>query len=135
MNELEILKEARELISDKNRWCPGSLASDSAFSTVAPNDESATRWCAIGSIRKIMNSANQDYTNDPVEAKIRSLLNKVGEEVTSDMYNSCITISLINDFQGHSAVLKCFDLAIAKLEFEEEIDNLLKSEEQPLALV
>jgi hypothetical protein len=45
-----IMQRAREIISDEQRWCRGSLARGKAGASVHVNDSSARRYCAMGAL-------------------------------------------------------------------------------------
>lgn len=49
---VDLLRAAKERISDPERWTRGCLARDANGKPVSPEDSRATRWCAIGSVRR-----------------------------------------------------------------------------------
>lgn len=51
MNTLEVLRKARELISDPARWTQGEIARDTDGVTVHADHRLAVCWCAIGAVK------------------------------------------------------------------------------------
>lgn len=96
---LEIIKSARELISDPERWSQGWYARDKRGDWTNFNSPTACKWCAMGAIRKM---ANADY-----EGYCVYLFALVGGAWELDDFN---------DNHTHAEVLALFDKAIAKLE-------------------
>lgn len=52
MTPLEIMKEAREILTNPAQWTQGVYARDEAGCGVNWEDEAATCFCALGAIRK-----------------------------------------------------------------------------------
>lgn len=94
---LEVLREARELIADPERWTRGAGARDANGSSVHPRAEEAVRWCAIGAIDRADPSIISDAL-DALHAVTR------GE------------VETVNDRGGHKRVLALFDRAIRATE-------------------
>jgi hypothetical protein len=100
MKDLEIIKGARELISDPERWSQGWYAHDKKGDWADFASDSACRWCAMGAIRK--------QTNSTDERDCRYLYELlVGDDGS---------LSLFNDTHTHAEVVALFDAAIARLE-------------------
>ena len=53
MTTIEILKKARELISDEKHWTKGVYARTVHSTPCAPIAEQAFCWCSVGAIAKI----------------------------------------------------------------------------------
>jgi hypothetical protein len=109
MSTLEVLRAARELISDPARWAQDYWAETVKGFRTEPTDASAVRWCAAGAVNKV--------TGGPNQAAIEIL-----ESVLWDAgYRPpCIATLLFdfNDHRTHAEVLTLFDRAIARLESE-----------------
>lgn len=59
MNELDILKAGRELLSDPNRWTKRTLARDkNGHATNDPWDKVSTCFCSVGAIHKVVGPNN-----------------------------------------------------------------------------
>ena len=103
MTTLEILRAARELISDPAKWTQGAYARDEkGFQLCTGYDTGATCWCAIGALEHIYASMSE------LEA-IRYLTLAVSEWPAK-----------VNDHKGHAAVLDMYDRAIALAEKEKD---------------
>ena len=50
MTPAEILRAAKEKISDPARWCAGELARDANGDSAEPDDTNAAWWCAVDSV-------------------------------------------------------------------------------------
>lgn len=107
MTTLEILKVARELISDRSHWTQGEYARDAKELPVNPNDESATCFCAVGAIAAVQNKRVW------LDGK-RSAVDALG--IGAKAIDQHITIVEVNDRMGHDATLKMFDIAIQKVQ-------------------
>jgi len=107
MTTLEVLKDARNLIADKGRWCRGYAALAESGHPVRAHSDRAVRWCAVGAVRHIV---GDDWDAKSIRS-IRQMLNIVSEELHGKE-----NLVLVNDHDGHEAVLKVFDEAIKLLE-------------------
>lgn len=103
MTNLEILIEARALIADKSHWTHEVFANTSNGIPVLPNSHRATKWCAIGALRKIVGDDSNSLHG--IDSPIRQL-----NLVALDLYQ--MNIANVNDRLGHQSVLKVYDLAI-----------------------
>ena len=99
---LQILKEARELISVEERWCRGAYARDRNGDPCEP--EAAVSYCAIGAIDLDIRATVELCTS--------------AAELGYEASRGRRVIVTVNDELGHAHVLRCFDHAIAKLEAE-----------------
>lgn len=96
---VEILKEARELISVPERWTKMAYARDAVGNAVNWNDPTAYCWCSLGALHRA--------------AENRALYHLAREFLRSSTPK---TIADFNDETDHPTVLKAFDLAISKAE-------------------
>jgi hypothetical protein len=99
---LQILERARALIEDEGHWCPGDLARDACGFSISPIDRDAEQRCALGALL----AAAYERTGD---------FNRAQKVATGAMRPDIGATSLthINVVEGHVAVLKLFDRAIA----------------------
>ena len=98
---IEVLRQARDLISDPSRWHQGSLATNRLGHTCEPDDSSAVRWCAAGAILRV------DPASHGLAARYLS--------------RYCISsrvqmLAGLNDNGTHKEVLRLFDDCIRELE-------------------
>lgn len=98
MTTADKLRAAKALIEDPAHWCQGHYALNADGADISAGDPRAVKWCAIGACNHLgMTDKTTDY-----------LYRSSGSPVT-----------LINDLEGHAAVLALFDRAI-ELAFAEE---------------
>lgn len=98
----QILREARELISDPKRWTQGKNARDVNDQFADPIGPAAVCWCAEGAIRRVV--AEDWY-------RLHSLLATLNAEVNDAIHR-------FNDSHTHTEVLAAFDRAIELAEAE-----------------
>ena len=99
MTPLEILKQARELISVPERWTKGAFAYDAQDNDLGRgNATGAVCWCALGAIEHVVDGPCRGHAEDMLE-------DQMGEPV--DLYN---------DRHTHAEVIAAFDRAIAAAE-------------------
>jgi hypothetical protein len=105
MNIVEILKAARELISDEKNWAQCCNAIDASGNDVSPMSEEASRFCSIGALVRV---GWRDPYGDPARAR--------------DCLRECLTgghsIVSFSDTHTHAEVLALFDRAIVRAESE-----------------
>lgn len=101
MTNLEILIEARALIADKSHWTHEVFANTSNGIPVLPNSHRATKWCAIGALRKIVGN----YLDHSIGSPLYIL-----ENASVELYN--MNVVGVNDDLGHEETLQVYDLAI-----------------------
>jgi hypothetical protein len=96
---VEILRAARERISDPERWCTEFFAKTASGESANPSEPSARQWCVRG--------ACQAGGRGGAQLRAVELLYEAaaGESVTN-----------INDLQGHAAALNLLDRAISLAE-------------------
>ncbi|MEM7223746.1 MAG: hypothetical protein AAF495_12245 [Pseudomonadota bacterium] len=95
----QILVQARNLISDKTRWCRCALAQDEAERGVNPSDATARKWCAVGALEHC------SPTVGLYKAAYDLLLKAAGS-----LYHR--RLDFVNDELGHEAVLEVYNRAI-----------------------
>ena len=103
MTTLQVLREARELIADRDRWCSGDFALDGDGVIADPEDDAACRRCAVGAVRFAV--------RDDPESRygvIFALLDAMGPDKCA--------LTDFNDRRGHAAVIDLFDRAITNEE-------------------
>jgi hypothetical protein len=97
---LEVLKAARERISDKKHWTKGQAARDSQSHPVDPSSPKACRWCLNGSIMRECTDRDIEQWWD------------VAREITPPQMMSNI---YFNDNASHEGVLALVDQTISRL--------------------
>jgi hypothetical protein len=102
MNKLDILKAARNLITDPKNWTKGTSARNKYGRKVTPWCSEAVCWCSMGAIAKA--------ANFPIENKEYS----AAHEYLRVVMNS--DVARFNDERTHRDVLNAFDTAINELE-------------------
>lgn len=95
---VEILREARDLISDRDRWCQGVEALTKEGIDVDARHPKAIRWCALGAVWKL-----------PIK-------HKDWEDAVRVLYAGCGSLTEFNDSHTHAEVLALFDDAIQRAE-------------------
>lgn len=107
MNTVEILKAARELISDEKRWTQGELARD-MFGIYADYDsDDAVCFCSEGAIRRVTITVPSDERLRARQDAWGALNKAAGGNIVT-----------FNEGRTHSEVLAVFDRAIACAESE-----------------
>ncbi|PDT15877.1 hypothetical protein CO670_15380 [Rhizobium sp. J15] len=107
MNTVEILKAARELISDEKRWTQTVYARDENGNSVNATDPMAVCFCSRGAIDKI--TAGNRAWGGAYDVLLDLL-------VSED--DNCLGVADFNDKHTHAEVLSLFDRAIARAESE-----------------
>ena len=118
MTTIEILKKARELLSDAEHWAQGDYAylydDCGALTPVDWKSPSAECWCPAGALLKV----SCDQATDALTELARGLPGIKAAPFTEDEYNKAIDqIAIWNDTpeRTHAEVLQRFDEAIARL--------------------
>lgn len=97
---IEVLKAARELISDPKHWTQYLFARDDNGNSTQPVSVRAVCWCALGAIDRVSGD-DESAGDDALDA-----LMEVVEEGN---------VSTFNDSHTHPEVMALFDAAIARL--------------------
>lgn len=97
MNTLEVLTQARELISDPARWTRGYMARNKSGDAVSEKSPGAVCWCSIGAMMAVAGSfPNEIY----LAWDVLEQLTGVG------------LLAYFNDNHTHEQVMEMFDAAI-----------------------
>jgi hypothetical protein len=120
LTTLEILTQARELLSDQTKWTQHALARDANgddkpishpysdnphWDGICGYDAMACSWCALGALEKVSNeSLNTASYIGPHPARLA--LHRAAEKLYS------LSTPEVNDTLGHAEVLNVYDLAI-----------------------
>lgn len=106
MTDLEILKAARELIADEQKWCQGTAARDKGGRYVVYSSPEAARFCAVGALWRVQEERDNYGLTDLLWKKSYELFD--------------LPLATANDIIGHEAIMQVFDKVI--LEMEEYVD-------------
>jgi hypothetical protein len=104
--QLDVLREARALIADPDRWCQGYEAVDANGVFIDSTAPQAVRWCALGALGRV---ANRRQLRSTEMLDVDEALDEA-----SRLYGK--TVDHVNDEDGHAAVLRVYDAAIADVE-------------------
>lgn len=99
---LDVLKGAREILSDPEKWTTHVSAQNGLGDPVPPLSANAVCWCAVGAIQKV---AGERDDNDTIYDLVFDAIQAVE---TRPIY-------IVNDFEGREATLAVFDKAIERL--------------------
>ena len=128
MTVAEILKEAKALISTRERFAQMAFAYSEAGAGVDPNDTRASRWCAVGAVMRV-SGAQPLLLSLPfeVDRALYLLANEadpyVAQEDALDTF--IMTIACVNDHAGvkddrpdlaFKAIHNLYDAAIKRAE-------------------
>jgi hypothetical protein len=105
MTVVEILRAAREKISNPEHWTTQDFAKDSSGMPVRWSSDRAVCWCALGAIRASAPSVLEAFSAEDVLDKAVRFVSPATDGVPE-----------LNDQVGHAAVMQAFDTAIAKAE-------------------
>jgi hypothetical protein len=103
---LEVLKGARELLSDEDRWTQGVYARDDQCDEVGALDQDATCWCLVGALVRASGRESEDYDHEPAVKLIARSLGGRGEGA----------VAHFNDAARHPEVIAALDRAIEQAE-------------------
>lgn len=100
----QVLINARALIAERARWTRCTFARTASGHQVVWYEQSATKWCAMGALYR----AAYDLVDDPKEAT------RIGDQVAKEVCPRrwLGSLSTLNDWRGHAAVLAVFDKAL-----------------------
>lgn len=107
MKPVDILREAREVISDPKCWTKGSFAKTWYGANIGSDSPNAVAWCSIGAIRKVCR--DEEYVQ---EATVEL------ERTTDSMFPEFQCVPEFNDSgnTSHADVMAAFDKTIMRLE-------------------
>lgn len=101
---VEQLQNARDLITDPNKWTKRSFAKDSHGNSVSATSSRAVCFCSIGALEHVSNGIGYEKSLNILQS-IAPLYTTV--IVYNDSYNTT-----------HDDILKLFDVAIEKAKSE-----------------
>lgn len=105
MREIEMLREARALISEPDRWIQHSFARDKYGFSALVSDPDAHCFCAAGALIRVRGEVVRHYSGLEL-MHVKNLLFSLTGQV----------IEIYNDTHTHAEVLALFDRAIRELE-------------------
>lgn len=108
---VEILKAARERISDPERWTTGAYARAIDGTGARPATDEACKWCAYGALLAEL-GVNQP---GPGTAPYDTYLENAAEEIADSWLTSAVEV---NDHGGWGEALDLLDRAIQLAERE-----------------
>lgn len=107
---VDVLRAAKERISDTGRWTTECYAADRSGATVIATSQSACSWCAIGSVlAELRIDLGMDARHHPVA---RAAIAALDRAAGIDRSVPGGPITALNDQAGHPAVIQAFDRAI-----------------------
>jgi hypothetical protein len=110
MSKLEILRKARNLISDPKVWVDHS-----------PQPTEVYSHCAVTAVSKyVIESEKEDIDWEVEDDLLRFLAEEMKINITNDDRDIGIIIGEWNDSHTHEEVLAAFDKLIVKLEKEDK---------------
>lgn len=105
MNHIEILRAAKELLSDETKWTKEHFAVDAnGHGTLEPWSEDSCQWCLWGATAKV-NGGYPFETDEYVDAVVREISG--GEFTAASQFND-------HPDTTHADVLRVLDLAIER---------------------
>lgn len=106
-SEIDIIRHAREIISDPARWCRGASARDDKGEDWPALSSRAVSWCAWGALVKA--ASDLGLAAPVIEADYAAERIRRSQERDDGWFE----LHVINDNEGHAAVLAIFDKALA----------------------
>lgn len=89
-----MFKKVKTLLSERTRWCKGTLARNKYRHAVKVESDSACKFCLVGAINRIY--GDDYYKNQPIKKKLASSINKLFPQFASG-YSDENTIIRFND--------------------------------------
>lgn len=108
---VDILKAARERISDPERWTTGAYARGEDGAGACPATDHACKWCAYGALLAEL-GVNQP---GPGTARYDTYLENAAEDISDSWLTSAVEV---NDEGSHPDALHLLDRAIQLAEQE-----------------
>jgi hypothetical protein len=120
---VEVLKAARDRITEPEHWTVGYNATNKYGQSVGYNSPEAVSFCALGAILRELDYVEIDVTDTVLESL---------EDIAHKWF-SLPSIQRVNDLLGHEAILRVYDEAIKRLEPAENAsdinwDNIVREE-------
>lgn len=111
---VDVLRAARERISDPERWCLGRHAEDASGRDVEdPRSEQACKWCAFGAL---LAEGMEPYGDDDCPGDFDPVIGYAAAQLLEKAAKEWPPH--VNDEGGHQAVLDMYDAAIDLAEAE-----------------
>lgn len=120
----ELLRQAKALIEKPENWCREHYAMNEGRACNLFDSPTPTQYCAEGARMKVCREFRKTKSDlHQLEACIISGQASVGmsqflKEAALQLYNQDLVY--VNDNYGHSAVMRCYDIAIELAEKEEK---------------
>jgi hypothetical protein len=99
-----IVARARQIIGDPGQWTTRDLARSTVGVPVDPTDDAARRFCAVGALQR----AAAELVGDTMDAQILAYESQTAVLEFTGLPEGQTTLEVINDEQGHEAVLDLF---------------------------
>lgn len=118
----QIIEQARDLISDKERWVQGALAENGECVNVNPADFDAVKFCAIGAVRHVGAKMGMADTTSVERVLAHVVANPQDDNDMSNWTSADCegVVASENDDEGdgvdaHADILALFDLALEEV--------------------
>lgn len=114
---VDILMQARDLISDKEHWTMGVLARDKSGNDIPATIDAAYSFCARGALVSVINTEHKSCAVDLDSCQYLTracsqLYNTCSQLYNKGNYSYIIKVAFVNDNFGHEAVMDIYDEAI-----------------------
>lgn len=109
MNTLEVLTNARFIISDIEHWCQGAYAIDNTGSECAIHEDFTYAFCAVGALCKVATHDTIAVMDLPAYRALNKAVEQLGDSGGVASWNDGEEYEI-----AHARVLRAFDLAIEK---------------------
>lgn len=124
---IQILKDARELISVPGQWVRNYLALDKQGNAVRCADDEACAWCAIGAVNRFASIRDEWTASHLVHDTLSKVALQVLEEFGDANHDSFLgskraVVTYVNDNLGLHATIRMLDGGILKL--QEDLERL-----------
>jgi hypothetical protein len=107
----QVLVEAKALIEDKAHWTQLYYATAANGRAVDANNENATCFCSVGAVYRVLdlneNMSPPEIWRTPHPNAIAAL-----NRAAMELFEGNCGIVMVNDRNGHEAVMQVFDRAI-----------------------
>jgi hypothetical protein len=110
MKPSEILRAARELLSEPHRWTTRFLARNGAGQRVEPTSPAAVCWCLNGALSKVAAQAEWEQIQEAWKALTMAA---TGDQVSVGLWND-------DPHRTHAEILDALDRASARAEESEK---------------
>lgn len=112
LSTLDVLLNARNLLSSPTNWCKGARAIDGTARHCPPKAAHAAQWCLVGAIERFADDETRDKVFLEILTTIKALPEVPKEEDLDDY--AFYEIATFNDRSSHALVLKVLDETIAR---------------------